>query len=69
MLFFSIFYIKIIYYIYIMPERNKKNSTKKGKDKPTPKVTLNPDRPFVKPLDPSWNPQEERTARLGWCVF
>ena len=52
-----------------MPERNKKNSTKKGKDKPTPKVTLNPDRPFVKPLDPSWNPQEERTARLGWCVF
>ena len=54
-----------------MPGRNKKSPTtnKKSKDLPPPFVSLNPNRPFVKPLDPSWNPQEERLPKNGWCSF
>ena len=52
-----------------MPGRNKKTTKTTKKDLPPPFVTLRPDRPFVKPMDPSWNPLEERSAQTGWCVF
>ncbi len=52
-----------------MPGRNKKNTKTTKKDLPPPFVTLRPDRPFVKPTDPSWNPMEERLPKNGWCLF
>ena len=52
-----------------MPSRNKKSTRIKKKDLPQPIVTPKPDRPYVPPTDPSWNPMEERLARTGWCTF
>ena len=47
----------------------KKKSSKKTKNIIEPIVTIKPNRPFIKPTDPSWNPMEERIPQLGWCTF